>query len=87
MTDRTLLCLAQDSVTEAACLRHLLQAYVGLEKLLASADPGHAEDMPPELERAELNAMLEVMNGGLHRQMESLETAVRTVLQAVERPA
>lgn len=75
MTDRTPVSLAREAVAEAVQLRELLQAYVGLEKLLAPSPDGDDSDLP--IDRMELNALLRLMNGGLQRQIELVETAVQ----------
>lgn len=74
MTDRSPMSLAREAVAEAVQLRELLQAYVGLEKLLAPSTDGEDTELP--LDRMELNALLRLMNGGLQRQIELVETAV-----------
>lgn len=74
MTDRSPMSLAREAVAEAVQLRELLQAYVGLEKLMAPSTDGEDTELP--LDRMELNALLRLMNGGLQRQIELVETAV-----------
>ncbi|MCZ2498171.1 hypothetical protein GN316_15505 [Xylophilus sp. Kf1] len=85
MAERSLLSMAIDIDTETAALRDILGAYAGLEKLLRQR-PGTDDDDPPlPMDRSELHGLIQLMNGGLHRQLELVEDTVRSLV-ATMRP-
>jgi len=81
MAERSLLSMTLDIDTETTALREVLGAYVGLEKLLQRS--GIEEDPELPMNRAELHGMLQLMNGGMHRQIELMEDCVRSVVLAL----
>ncbi|WPB56653.1 hypothetical protein [Xylophilus sp. GOD-11R] len=76
MADQTLVSLARDAATEIAQLRDLLGAYVGLETLI---EP-HPDADDLLVDRRQLGALLRLMNGGVHRQLELTESLVGSML-------
>lgn len=81
MAHPTLTTLALDVQSEVERLRDVLAAFVGLEKLVASREPGDGREL--ELDCRELGSMLQFLNEGLERQIENLDHCSQSMLGAV----
>lgn len=81
MAERSLLSMALDIHIETNALRETFGAYAGLEKLMQRS--GIEDDPELPMSRAQLHGLLQLMNGGVARQIELMEDTVCTLVRAL----